>query len=276
MQNFMALFFALAKRKPTVFEELYEYIKEKCFSGYLGRYENFEFGTGRLISYNIIIIGIFCGVVLAAALAIYNKRYLGNFVRSIIKNGANSPESAKRMSELGFENHFMMKLSVSGGKTFGKMIRCVEADEYYASMLGENSAFPPDSAQNSEENVERGRGFDENASENAEIDEKQGSAHSGSINNRGRGSEEENETPEERHDRLLRSVKPYKIDVENDHFYICEEDRHAAEFRYAKKGTNWLVFGIVVIICAVLTCVVCYLIPDMLQFIDNFLTLVKK
>ncbi len=264
-QRLTALYFALAKKKPSIFEELYEYFKEKYFSENLGRYENFKFGTGSLISYNMIVIAIFGGIILAAVLSIYNKRYLGKFVRKIISDGANSPESAKTVDELGFSNHFMIKLSVAGGKTFGKMIRCVEAEEYYATMLGENGDFSPTSPQKEEENGERGSTLEENPEKNQETDE-----------NRGSGCAESGESSDERHDRLLKAVKPYKIDVKHDRFYIAEEDKYAAEFRYAKKGTNWFVFIFVVVICLVLAGLVCYLIPDMLQLIDNFLTEIKK
>ena len=255
-----SLFFELSKKDPTVFKELWDHFKEKYFSENLGRYENFKFGTGSLISYNLVIIAIFVGIVVAAVLSIYNKRYLGKFVRKIISDGATSPENAKTVDELGFKNHFMIKLSVAGGKTFGKMIRCVEADKYYASMLGEGSAFPPTSPQSDEDLDEQGRGFKQDPDEN-----------------RGRGcGDKAKETSEERHDRLLKSVKPYKIDVENDHFYINEEETYAAQFRYAKKGTNAFVLVFVIIICVILAGAVCYLIPDMLQLVDNFLGEVKK
>jgi hypothetical protein len=272
IQKLTALFSFSLKKKQNVFEELYEYFTEKYFSEDLGRYDNFEFGTGKLISYNMIIIAIFAGIIVASALAIYNKRYLGNLVRKIISDGALSPDRAKSVEELGFKNNFMIKLSLAGGKTFGRMIRCVEADQYYASMLGENSAFPPAPPKNEDDKANRGRGFDENSDENGEntpFDE-----------NRGRGEEQNDntsgESPEARHDRLLRGIKPYRINILTDRFYIREEDKYAAELRYAKKGTNWLVFAFVVILCIILAGLVCYLIPDMLQLVDNFLTEVKK
>ena len=268
-QKLTVLFWDIAKKEQSVFKQLYEYFKEKFFSDYLGRYENFEFGTGKLITHNMIIFGILVGVIVAAALSIYNKRYLGNFVRKILDDGAISRESAKTVEELGFKNHFMIRLGLMGGKTFGKMIRCVEADEYYAEMLGEKSAFPPTSPQetqeNEEENAEQGRGLDQNSEETPESDE-----------NQGRDSEETGESPEERHDRLLKAVKPYKIDIEHDRFYIREEDKYTAEFRYKKKGTNWFVFILIVIFCIFLADLVSFLLPDMIQLIDNFLTEVKK
>lgn len=269
LNNLNAFCLALLKKDKNIFEELYEHFKEKFFSDYLGRYENFEFGTGKLLTHNMIILGIFAGVIIAAALSIYNKRYLGKFVRKILDDGATSPESAKTVEELGFKNHFMIRLGLMGGKSFGKMIRCVEADEYYAEMLGENSAFPPTSPQKTQENeqesTEQGRGFDQNPEKSDETDE-----------NRGSGCDEAGESPDERHDRLLRSVKPYKIDVEHDRFYIKEEDRYSAEFRYKKKGTNWLVFVLIVIFCIFLADLVSFLLPDMIQLVDNFLTEVKK
>ncbi len=61
------------------------------------------------------------------------------------------------------------------------------------------------------------------------------------------------------------------IDFEKARFYIPEELKYRAEVRYAGKGTDFVAFGICVVIFAVAAFAAIFIIPDLIQLIDNFI-----
>lgn len=69
---------------------------------------------------------------------------------------------------------------------------------------------------------------------------------------------------------------PFKRDPSNHHFYIDEEQKYTAAVKFESKGTN-IVTAVFVILIAIILCVfLCFIIPEMLQMFDNFLTGFKK
>ena len=63
----------------------------------------------------------------------------------------------------------------------------------------------------------------------------------------------------------------YRIDFNNDHFYIPDEEHYRAEVRYEEKGSGWRAFMLVLLISIVGAALVCFLLPDMLQLVDNMI-----
>lgn len=63
----------------------------------------------------------------------------------------------------------------------------------------------------------------------------------------------------------------YRIDFNNDHFYIPDEEHYRAEVRYEEKGSGWRAFILVLIASIIGAVLVCYLLPDMLQLVDNMI-----
>ncbi len=61
------------------------------------------------------------------------------------------------------------------------------------------------------------------------------------------------------------------IDFETARFYIPEELKYRAEVRYARRGTNVVSLIVTVIILAVAAFGVLYLVPEMVQLLDNFI-----
>ena len=64
------------------------------------RYNNFELRF-PLLSLNIIIWGMYAGVLVACLVGIYCKKYEGEAVRRLLKREAHTEESALTLSELG-------------------------------------------------------------------------------------------------------------------------------------------------------------------------------
>ena len=218
------LCFCLAK-KQTLIEELWEYFVDKYFSIDLPYLENFSIESGGLVSIRGIIVGMAIGIVIAAACTIYNKRYIGSFVRRVISCQCFDAASAKTLDELGYLKSAGVRGVIKSGGSLSRWVRCAEEDEFFAE-------------------IEKKR---------AQFDE----AH-----------KDDEKKPE--------FVEPeFKRDLNTMHFYIPEEKKYAAEIRFEEKGANVGVF-IVVVVAAILLCAfICYFLPDLLQMIDNFISITK-
>ena len=66
---------------------------------------------------------------------------------------------------------------------------------------------------------------------------------------------------------------PFKVDFETAHFYIPDELKYTAEIKFNKKGTNWLTFAGVFVGSVAVMFLTFWLYPDILQLIDNFLSM---
>ena len=66
--------------------------------------------------------------------------------------------------------------------------------------------------------------------------------------------------------------KPYRMDFLHAHFYIPEELRYRADVRYNTKGSGWLMFAITTVATVVFAALICYFLPDLVQFIDNIIS----
>ena len=67
----------------------------------------------------------------------------------------------------------------------------------------------------------------------------------------------------------------FKRNCDTMHFYIPEEKRIAAEIKFDAKGAN-VVSVICVFIFAIILCLfLCYILPDMLHLVDNFISIIN-
>ena len=64
----------------------------------------------------------------------------------------------------------------------------------------------------------------------------------------------------------------YKIDFTKDHFYIPEDLKYRAEFRFRTKGTGWMAVVMTVILVPVVVGLLCRFMPNILQFVDAIIT----
>lgn len=63
----------------------------------------------------------------------------------------------------------------------------------------------------------------------------------------------------------------FKIDVSVMHFYIPEEMKYMAEVKFEKKGANWVTLLIALLLFIAIAALVIFLLPDLLQMLDNML-----
>lgn len=67
----------------------------------------------------------------------------------------------------------------------------------------------------------------------------------------------------------------FKIDCNTMHFYLPEEKRIAAEIKFDSKGANWFNIVFICVMSIILCAFICYILPDLLKLVDNFLSIVK-
>lgn len=209
--------------EPTLLEEIWEYLEGKYFSVDMGRYEHISIGSGSLITLQRVILGICIGIIIAAAMACYDKNRLGGFVRAIVKEQALWPEKAKTLHDLGFAGNRAVKASLRSHNKLGKIVRCVEKDAYDAQTAAARDAYVKE-----------------------------------------HGSDEGFFIPQ------------YRLDFENDHFYIPDEEHYSAEVRFDNQGSGWRAFVLVFIVAVLAAVLICFLLPDMIQLVDNMIGILTE
>ena len=209
--------------KPSLIEELWNYFNDKYFSLDMTQYDNLNMGTGSVVTMRSIVLGLFIGIVIAAAMACYDKNVLGDFVRKIVYEECFSPETAKTLYELGYARSTAVRSSLRSSTKLGRIVRSVEREAY-------------------EREVEEAR---------AAYIEKHGS------------------------DKGF-SAPSFKLDVSTAHFYIPDEEHYRAEVRFEKKGSGWRAFLLVLLVSIIGIALLLFLLPDMLQLVDNLIGILSE
>ena len=198
--------------RNSIFYELFHYFNEKYFTVEFGAYENFSLGSGAASTAQTVVWAIAIGIVVAAVMAVYTRSVLGGFVRKLIKEGAHSPETAKKLSEIGFFRNAAIRRELARGVTLRKVVRCPEEDEFLAAT--------------------------------DKVAEKKGKwgRHEG-----------------------------FRPDFLTARYYIPEDLKYRAEIRFEKKGSDWGMFAIVVIIAIIIAALIGVFLPDLFQLMDNII-----
>ncbi|MBR5124902.1 MAG: hypothetical protein IKU90_07190 [Clostridia bacterium] len=68
----------------------------------------------------------------------------------------------------------------------------------------------------------------------------------------------------------------YRMDLNNDHFYIPDDLHYRAEVRFENRGSGWRAFILVCVIAIVAAALICFLLPDMLQLVDNMIGILTE
>ena len=127
---------ALETEELPLWKEIWQYITDKYFSVSLDGYHYSYISTASstLLSARAMIAAIFVGIIIAAAIAMFQKRTLGDFVRALHREHCNSPEEAKTLEELGFLRNAAVKEGLRRGSSLGRVVRCVEKQAFEAEM----------------------------------------------------------------------------------------------------------------------------------------------
>ena len=76
-----------------------------------------------------IIWGVYIGFMIAGAMSIYNKCYLGEVVRALVKKGACSPESAVAVKDIGIKMGYFRRRNVLSGGVLSKYVIIANPEE---------------------------------------------------------------------------------------------------------------------------------------------------
>ncbi len=106
-----------------------------------GFFDHFDFGEDGASAILRVVFAIAAGVVLASLWAVYNKRYLGSFVRKLLAEGATSSDNAKNLYELGFDDKLGVRHALRRGHTYSGCVVCVEEEQYLAEMQEKKEEF---------------------------------------------------------------------------------------------------------------------------------------
>ncbi len=71
-------------------------------------------------------------------------------------------------------------------------------------------------------------------------------------------------------------MPPYRINFDTDHFYIPDEEHYRADVRYENKGSGWRAFLLVLLVVVIMAGLVLFLLPDMLQLVDNLIGILSE
>lgn len=213
-----------ASAQPTLIEELWTYLIEKYLTIDISQYQNLgiRVGDDGLINLSWAIVAFCLGMVVAAILAVYEKKGLGEFVRKLIYEDCYTPESAKTLYELGFRKNAAVRGALRSG-SLSKIVKCAQKVAYDEQIAQKKAEYEQNATKDSPAFV---------------------------------------------------SV-PYKINYETDTFYIPKEDSYAADIRYDKKGSGWIAVLVVAVLSLVVAAFIIFILPEMLQMLDNFIGMMK-
>ena len=122
--------------EPSLIEELWNYFVDRYFSMnfYEYNYQYISVGSFATTSLRGTIAAIFLGVIIAAAISMFQKRTLGDLVRAINRDECFTPDKAKTLSELGLIRNAAIKDNLRRGTALKRVVRCVGEQEYLASQ----------------------------------------------------------------------------------------------------------------------------------------------
>ena len=83
------------------------------------------------MSADLVMQGLFIGIIIAVLTVGYNKLFLGRFVKALIKAEANHPAFAKSFDDLNIRKNFLFKLALRRGGTLKKIVAELDGDKYY-------------------------------------------------------------------------------------------------------------------------------------------------
>jgi len=93
-------------------------------------------------SLETIVWSLFIGIVVASGLTFYHKQILGGFVRELVANNAQTPETARTLADAGYSKNVFVKHALRPKSMFRKIVRLAGAEEIQSSKVDfENARF---------------------------------------------------------------------------------------------------------------------------------------
>lgn len=143
-----SVFHRLLSKSPTVFEEIWQFISDKYFSVSFEeyQYEHIRLTENSFFSMSYIIIALFLGVIIAAAMSLFQKRTLGDLVRALDRESCYAPDTAKTLEELGFLKNAAVREALRRGSSLRRVVRCAGEQDYLEAQAQKRAAFEAEQA----------------------------------------------------------------------------------------------------------------------------------
>ena len=90
------------------FGDIWDYLRETYWEVDLGTYDNFSLGSlGAMLPQ--IVLAIMLGIILASAAMLYERQYIGGFIRKLLSADAKSEEKALLLTDTGYGKSLIIK-----------------------------------------------------------------------------------------------------------------------------------------------------------------------
>lgn len=131
----------LTAQEPSLWQELWNHFSDKYFAPENVYYPNLNMDASSVAMIRNIVIGLLIGVIIASFAVVIDKRVLGAFVCKLIEQECFSPEQAKRLCDLGFDEKYVIRNGVRRGTNLRSVVRCREEDEHNEQIARQRELY---------------------------------------------------------------------------------------------------------------------------------------
>lgn len=103
-------------------------------------YEHLGIEGKDLFNIKLLILGLCIGLAIASFGAVYDKRVLGEMVRTLRRRDCIDPEGAKTLAELGYARNSIVRHSVRKSVNLRRVVKCVEEEQFIAEQNARREA----------------------------------------------------------------------------------------------------------------------------------------
>ena len=118
----------------TSVNDFWSYVVDNLLSTEMPHYENFNIQSNALFSLRGLVIGLTIGIIIAAISTVYNKRYLGDFIRLLIYRDCLDASRAQTLAELECDRSVGVRNAIKSEGQLARWVRCAEEDEFYEAQ----------------------------------------------------------------------------------------------------------------------------------------------
>lgn len=262
----------------SLIKEMIDYFAEQVFRVDFRVYDNFSVGAQTGVTVKNVILGIMLGAIVAACAMAYTRRVHGRFVRTLLRRGAHSPETAITLREAGLFCNPSVRRALLGG-VLSKLTRCVETEEYLAAhaekidgtATGDEGAAELDDTEPYENREEPSELATETIAE--AVSSGSSMASEGALGDDSNDVSNDTEaTDGDSSDvRGLVVVDGFTPDLLTARFYIPEALKYRAEVRYEQRGSGILPLILTVVACIAIAILLCRFLPSLLGLADGLI-----
>ena len=132
--------FSLAASGKSLVEELWDYFAEAYLSGNVS-YPNLGLVGNSIVTLPAILVGIAVGAILAVALAMYDNRVIGSFMRLMLEKSAVGRENSLSLYDLGAGERSAFARALRKSASLRRMVRCAEEEDFYAELKAARQSY---------------------------------------------------------------------------------------------------------------------------------------